>query len=716
MPEEPSVLDYLKSKLKFWERGGKIQIPEESELLKEGPLETSQVNVEHPAALPIEEDSMVLAKPPREKPAEPNRWPWRSLLSLALAFLAQRSWDSVNNRTATFGLVFYTLALVLLVWACISKEWTLASLPETGTVSDMLQVRWVPLIVAVPLALAAFLTLNNNLFTLLNVTLWVLAIICVVWGFWLPGEGVRPLWMRVKAFIKGDAWQIKVSRLTLLVLFIVMVIGFFRIYNLTGVPSEPTSDHAEKLLDVYDVSQGLTHIFFPRNTGREADQMYLTLVVSWIFGTGLSYLSLKIGTVICGLVTLPYMYLLGKEFGGKRVGLLAVFFTGIAYWPNIISRFGLRFPLYPLFVAPTLYYLLRGLRTRNRNDFIISGLFLGFGLHGYTPMRIVPIVLVIAVGIYLMHSQSKGSRKQAVTWLIILALVSVIVFLPLARYWVDHPADFDARALSRLGTPDNPLPGPAWQIFLSNTWNALRMFNWSDGDTWVSSVVFRPALDIVSGALFLLGVALVLIRYIRSQHWLDLFLLLSLPLLELPSILSLAYPIENPVLSRAGAAYIPAFLIVAMALDGLLSGIKSKMNRRLGAAMTWVVILFLAGFSMFQNYDLVFHQYADQYTASQWNTSELGAVIKQFGQVYGTTDSAWIVAYPYWVDTRLPGDTIGIPNRDFAIWPQDFSKTLDVKGPKMFLIKVDDTKDAQALEQLYPQGALSTFHSATKID
>ncbi len=266
----------------------------------------------------------------------------------------------------------------------------------------------------------------------------------LVWGFWLPGEGIRLLWTRLKAFIQGDAWQVKVSRLTLLVLVMVAVIGFFRIYNLTGVPSEPTSDHAEKLLDVYDVSQGLTHIFFPRNTGREADQMYLTLVVSWIFGTGLSYLSLKIGTVICGLATLPYMYLLGKEFGGKRVGLLAVFFTGIAYWPNIISRFGLRFPLYPLFVAPTLYYLLRGLRTRNRNDFIISGLFLGFGLHGYTPMRIVPIVVVIAVGLYLLHSQSKGNRKQAIIWLIILALVSFIVFLPLARYWVDNPAAFDA--------------------------------------------------------------------------------------------------------------------------------------------------------------------------------------------------------------------------------------------------------------------------------
>ncbi len=33
----------------------------------------------------------------------------------------------------------------------------------------------------------------------------------------------------------------------------------------------------------------------------------------------------------------------------------------------------------------------------------------------------------------------------------------------------------------------------------------------------------------------------------------------------------------------------------------------------------------------------------------------------------------------------------------------------------MFLIKLDDIKDAQALEHLYPQGVLSTFHSATKI-
>jgi 4-amino-4-deoxy-L-arabinose transferase-like glycosyltransferase len=714
MPEEPSVLDYLKSKLKFWEHGEKVEIPAVSEPPKVSTMDTSRAAEPKPAILPRVQGSM--AERPQEKPAKPNHWPWRSLLALVFALLGQRAWEPAPNRTAVTGLVLYTLGLALLVWAYFRKEWILSPVLETGSGSDTMQVRRLPLVLGIPSALVAFITLGHNLFTIWNVTLWVFAIICFVWAFWLPGEDTTPFWRRVKALFARDTWQIKVTRWTLLVLAVVAVVAFFRIYNLNGVPPEPNSDHAEKILDVFDVSQGQTHIFFPRNTGREAIQMYLTLVVSWIFGTGLSFLSLKIGTVICGLATLPYLYLLGKEFGGKRIGLLAVLFAGIAYWPNVISRVGLRFPLYPLFIAPILYYLIRGLRTRNRNDFILSGLFLGFGLHGYTPIRIVPFVVVIAVGLYLLHSQSKGNRKQAVVWLVILALISFIVFLPLLRYWLENPDAFASRAFSRLGPSERPLPGPAFQLFLSNTWNALRMFNWNDGETWVHSIVFRPALDIVSGALFIIGVVLVLIRYIRQRHWQDLILLLAVPLLELPSILSLAFPNENPTLTRTGAALVPVFLIVALALDGLLAGIGSRMNRRLGAAVTGVVVLFLVVYSSFQNYDLVFHKYADQYTASAWNSSEMGTVIKQFRQVYGTTDSVWIVAFPYWVDTRLPGIWAGIPNRDFAIWPQDFSKTLDVRATKLFMIKSDDTQDLNTLRQLYPQGALSTFHSATNIE
>jgi hypothetical protein len=70
--------------------------------------------------------------------------------------------------------------------------------------------------------------------------------------------------------------QIKFSYWAVLILFAAGMAIFFRIYRLAEVPSEPYSDHAEKLLDVYDVLQGKTSIFFARNTGREAMQFYLT--------------------------------------------------------------------------------------------------------------------------------------------------------------------------------------------------------------------------------------------------------------------------------------------------------------------------------------------------------------------------------------------------------------------------------------------------------
>ena len=691
--DEPSVLDYLKSRLKFWERHGEGVIPV-------GPL---------PVARP--DAAVAVVELPQETAAPRRPWPWRSLFALALALGGQYAFEP-PNRAASTGLVLYFISAAFLVWAVLVKEWMIAPLPETELGDETLKVRRLPFLLSIPLAVLAFLTFAGNKFTLFNVTIWALTIICFLWAFWIPNPNATPLWRRLKAFFARDSWPILVTRWTLLLLAVTALVVFFRVYRLNSVPAEPFSDHAEKILDVFDVTQGQTHIFFPRDTGREAFQMYLTVGVAWLFGSGLSFLSLKIGTVICGLLTMPYLYLLGKEFGGKRIGLLAVLFAGIAYWPNVISRVGLRFTLYPFFAAPTLYYLIRGLRTHNRNDFILSGLFLGIGLHGYTSFRIVPLVVMAAVGIYLIHSQSKGNRQKAVIWLAILALMSLYVFLPLARYWQENPGIFSMRTFSRLGSTEQPLPGPWWQILISNTWNGLRMFNWDNGEIWVHSVPHRPALDMVSAALFLIGVVLVLSRYLRQRHWLDLFLLLSVPLLQLPSTLSLAFPSENPSLNRPAGAIIPVFLIVAIALDGLLTRLEVRKSRRAGMAQAWVVALVLVSLSSFQNFDLVFRQYDTEFRQGAWNTSEMGAVIKQFSQVYGSVEDAWIVPYPYWADTRLPGVWIGIPNKDFALWSHEFDSTLDVTGAKLFILKPEDTQDLDALIQLYPQGVVSTFHSA----
>ena len=91
---------------------------------------------------------------------------------------------------------------------------------------------------------------------------------------------------------------------------VVLLVVFLRAYRIGEIPAEPFSDHAEKILDVFDISQGKFSIFFERNTGREAFQMYWSLLVMKLFGTGFTFLGLKIGTVLLGLFTLPFVYLL----------------------------------------------------------------------------------------------------------------------------------------------------------------------------------------------------------------------------------------------------------------------------------------------------------------------------------------------------------------------------------------------------------------------
>jgi hypothetical protein len=296
-----------------------------------------------------------------------------------------------------------------------------------------------------------------------------------------------------------------------------------------------------------------------------------------------------------------------------------------------------------------------------------------------------------------------------------LALTSLFVFLPLLRYWYDEPEMFAFRTATRLSDAERPLPGPALEIFASNVWSGLKMYNFDNGSVWVNSVMQHPALDVVTGALFALGVVMVFVRYLRNRHWLDLFLLASIPLLQLPSTLSLAFPNENPALNRAAGAYIPAFIIGAMALDGLLASLERGRRRSI---LMWAIAGILLYISSMQNYDLVFRQFNDTFRLRSWNSSDMGKVTREFEYFYGATDTVWVVPFPHWVDTRLTAVWAGIPNRDMAMWRENIPSTVEISGPKLFMVKANledsggnDQESLNVLQALYPNGQLRLFDS-----
>lgn len=691
MPNEPSILDYLKARLSF----GRKNVPAIPPL-PQGSKKPARIRASKAAPRTAQRSVAQVSLP------------WRSVSAVVLLLLAQSMWAKSSEVWQT-GLLLGILGLGAALWAYRENEWRLPFIEKIQIERKAPAFRLSSLGFGLVFFALTFLFSGGNRFTWLNVLCWLLSIGFVLAAFWQLDA--RAIWDRERKGWQQGHWGVSISRWTLVLVAAFALIAFFRFSQLSTAPAEMNSDHAEKLLDVNDILQGQTSIFFERNTGREPLQFYLTAFVGQVFGTGLSFQSLKLGTTLLAFISLIYIYLLGKEFGGRWVGLLALLLVGVAFWPNLLARTGLRFSLYPTFAAPALYYLIHGLRRGHINDFLLSGLFMGLGLNGYTAFRIVPVVAGVALLLFLLHTPNADLRRRGLIGFALLALVALVLCTPLLRYAIEHPAQFGERTLTRMFETERSYVEPAIWTFAKNVWAGLGLFNYNGGNIWLVGLTGKPAFDGISAALLILGVVLAIARYVRTRSWLDLFILLSIPLLMLPSTLSLAFPEENPAMNRASGAWIPAFLLCALALDAFAHGLRQKLGGNLGLRVAQfagaLVLLVVAA----TNAQLFFGDYIDEYDTSSWNSSELGTVIADFARSFGSLDSAWVVAYPHWVDTRLVGMNAGNPARDYGIWPDQLSDTLTTSAPKIFLLKPEDEVGLETLQQLYPNGLVSDHTS-----
>jgi hypothetical protein len=425
-----------------------------------------------------------------------------------------------------------------------------------------------------------------------------------------------------------------------------------------------------------------------------------------IFNLEVSFLNLKVVAVFANLLTLFFIYLLGKEVGNKWVGLASVFFAGTAYWPLLFTRLALRIPYYPLFVAPVMYFMIRGLRRQNINDILLTGLFLGLGLHGYTPFRIVPLFVVLGTIIYMLHKPAKNKQLETIFALAVITLVSIIVFIPLLRYWLANPELFGYRAFSRLTPMEVEFQKPVIVIFLENFWKASMMYFWDNGVIWAHSIPGRPALEVVSAALYFLGILSLLIRYFRKRQWIDLFLLVSIPMLMMPSILSLAFPGENPSLNRTAGAVVPVFIVIGLAFESLIRTFRVRLSGRIGKWVSLGIMAVMVLWSGLNNFDLVFNQYYRIYRASSWNTSEIGEIARFFIESIGSPETTYVVGYPHWVDSRLVAINAGQTGRDFAIFPENIPQTAVDPWSKMFFVNINDAESINLLKSIFSEGVL----------
>jgi 4-amino-4-deoxy-L-arabinose transferase-like glycosyltransferase len=332
------------------------------------------------------------------------------------------------------------------------------------------------------------------------------------------------------------------------VLLITLLAGGLRFYRLTEVPPGLHFDEGFKGVTARALLAGAPpRLFFESDMGEEPMAMYL--VAAALSLVGQEPWVVRLPSAIVGTLTVPLAWWLGRELyalacpprdrerlPGQIVGLGAALVLAILYWHLSFSRIGMEPILVPFFATLAFAALAHGLNLSNSPkspylSFALAGLALGGSLYTYKAGYFVPLVAALFV-VYAALAE-RGFLRRHGRGLLLAALVTLLVTLPIGIYFATHPQNFLQRPASVALMGDGSAPQGPWQATVENLPRVLGMF-FLQGDTNPrSNLPGRPALDPFLAFLFLIGLGRALIGFRRPAFalpsiWLGVMILPTL--------------------------------------------------------------------------------------------------------------------------------------------------------------------------------------------
>ncbi len=594
-------------------------------------------------------------------------------------------------------------------------------------------------LVALSLSAATYALTGGNHFTTPGLITWVLSVLT-----WMlaaaersPGallDDAAAAWQR----LKDGQGRPSVSWPALAALALILALaGFFRLYRLDAIPIEMTSDHVEKLLDGWRVSQGVANVFFRGNGGREAIQFYLVPIAARLFGTGFSFLTLKLVSVIEALLLIPLIVRWGREMVDRETGLLAAALLAVSWWHVMLARLALRIVLTPLVFTAILIALVRGIRMGWRRSWVWAGFWMGVGVYSYQALRITPLVAAVAFltavagpliaalraanGPEAAHTRQIAARTLARQGanLIAAGVVALAIFVPMLRVWHDYPDDLWNRVINRTTASEVAINEPVGSIFLHNYGRALGMFHVNGDAAWINAPPGTPALDEVTGVLLILGLLAWLVRLYLRHDPADAFVLLAGLIMLLPTALAVAFPIENPSLTRASGMIPVVFMLAAWPLALIRQRWEMLMGMLPGRLLGGALIVILISAAGALNYRVYFEDYAASYRGAALNPSEVAGAVREIIGPEAPLDGVWLVGWPYWHDYRAIGIEAGEITFSNAILDSAAlaARLEEDPGfgtrPLVFIVHPEDSTSLGLLDEAFPSGEARYFRSET---
>ena len=365
----------------------------------------------------------------------------------------------------------------------------------------------------------------------------------------------------------------------------ILVLGaVLRIYDLGGYPACVDLDTAmngriSQTLFAELLRGEVTPVLRRWAEGNETAFLYVQGAFIKLFGVSVA--SLRLPSAVVGVLTLAVIFLLGRQLFSSHVGLVAAFLTAVSPWHIDISRSPKRPVLTPLFIGLVLYFLCRALQhppsRRSLRDFILCGVTVGLGLHGYEVFRLVPLAVTVIL-IWVRFSQ--GHAKKATVELVVVGVWAMIMTLPIIVFALQNPGIYFHHVTSASAVGGAGDQGSLGQL-LANALTAGRFF--------LLGVPVEPrAVDSLSAPLFaitplfLFGVVgLLAAREGQRAHRRtnSVALLATLVVMAAPLVLTTL----NLAPRRFTGLMVPYYLLAGGAAVGILRSVAARWGK--GAAL-----------------------------------------------------------------------------------------------------------------------------------
>lgn len=398
---------------------------------------------------------------------------------------------------------------------------------------------------------------------------------------------------------------------------------FIRLLRLDSLPAEMWGDVTAHDYLAHKVLAG--DFYFDYEFGGDGPMFsYLAAGVAQL--TGLSFYSLKLTGALIGTLLIVAIYFYAETlFSSKRIGYIAAFLTAVSFWTVVMSRQAKPYILVPVFVAISLTFALR-------RQPILAGITVGLGMYTQAAFWGTPLLFLMMP---------------------LTLPVAGVVALPFLVTVAQHPGSIigsSAYLGSKIHVATSPFDSVV--VALQNLEKNALSFNFSGDSTFRQNISGHPHLDYLTGALFLLGIALLAGRTARQRNRrLALWFLLPLFVLQIP-LLADQVPSDSPNIGRLTCLLPMSMAASAFGLDWLTARVCRLLASRthysglVAGTLSGLLLVSIAAINLVNYFDIYPHGLPN-------NNTPFDLVIAQHmdGAAAGTTS---ILLGCCWGDTTQP--------------------------------------------------------------